>query len=70
MIYKKLGNTNTQISAIGLGTTGSGSYANIDTERTEKRIDLYRHAIDLGINYFDTAELYGGGMLRRFWVMR
>jgi aryl-alcohol dehydrogenase-like predicted oxidoreductase len=61
MIYKKLGNTETQISAIGLGTTGSGSYANIDTERTKKRIDLYRHAIDMGINYFDTAELYGGG---------
>lgn len=61
MIYKKLGNTNTQISAIGLGTTGSGSYLNKDMQKTKQRIKLYRYGIDLGINYFDTAELYGGG---------
>ncbi len=61
MKYKKLGDTSVKISAIGLGTTGSGSYLNIDHQKTKQRIELYQQAIDLGLTYFDTAEIYGGG---------
>lgn len=61
MKYKKLGNTQEEISSIGLGTTGSGSYSNIDHQKTNQRIKLYQQAVDLGLRYFDTAEIYGGG---------
>lgn len=61
MLFKKLGNTSVKIPAIGLGTSGSGSYANADLQREEQSINLYRCAIDFGLTYFDTAELYGGG---------
>lgn len=62
MRYKKLGNTNEDISAIGLGTTGVGAYGNFRLATVKERIRLIRHALDLGINYIDTAELYGGGL--------
>lgn len=61
MIYKKLGNTSVQISAIGQGTTGTGSSANANFERDNHRIQVLQRGIDLGLNLIDTAELYGGG---------
>jgi diketogulonate reductase-like aldo/keto reductase len=61
MKYKNLGNTREKISVLGLGTTGSGTYAENNVQKAENRIKIYRTAIDLGINFFDTSELYGGG---------
>jgi len=61
MIYRNLGNTSVKISTIGLGTTGTGGRSSMDAQRTERLMKLYRYAVDLGVNYFDTAELYGGG---------
>jgi len=62
MLYKKLGNTEVEIPAIGQGTTGSGSYSNFNPEEVEKRIEVLTCGIDLGMTYLDTAELYGGGL--------
>ena len=56
-----------QLSAIGLGTWQFGSvdwgYGR-DYARTTAR-DITRRALDLGINLFDTAEIYGFGRSER-----
>lgn len=59
MEFRSLGND--KISAIALGTTGSGTYESSTPQMAAGRIRLYHEAIDSGINIFDTAELYGGG---------
>ncbi|MFA4917245.1 MAG: aldo/keto reductase [Syntrophales bacterium] len=63
MIFKTLGNTGVKIPAIAQGTTGIGNYANFDPDLVSKRIDVLKYGIDLGINFIDTAELYGGGFV-------
>ncbi len=56
MTFNKLGNSELQISAIGLGTGGAfGNKSDSDL------VELVRSAIDLGINFFDTAESYFNG---------
>lgn len=59
MEYRKLGNTREKLSAIGLGCMGM-SYAYGPTDDTESIATLHR-ALDLGINFWDTADLYGNG---------
>lgn len=59
MKYKILGNTTEKVSAIGLGCMGmSHAYGNKDDN--ESILTLYK-ALDLGINFWDTADFYGGG---------
>jgi len=53
MLYKKLGNTQVQVSVICLGTM---TYGEQNTEQeAHKQLD---YALDNGINFIDTAELY------------
>ena len=55
MIYRTLGPTGIKISAIGYG-----NWINSHTEEAQKLSnDCVKQAWDLGINFFDTAELYG-----------
>lgn len=59
MKYKILANTGEKISAIGLGCMGmSHAYGNIDDNES---INTLHKALDLGINFWDTADFYGGG---------
>ncbi len=53
MFYRKLGNTNTDISVIGLGTMTFGE----QTSRDEA-FKIMDFAFENGINFFDTAEMY------------
>ena len=62
MIYKRLGNTEIEIPAIGQGTTGVGSYQKFDAGNIAKRMDVWKHGMELGMTYLDTADLYGGGL--------
>jgi aryl-alcohol dehydrogenase-like predicted oxidoreductase len=56
MEYKQLGNSDLQISRIGFGCMS------LSPDREDDSIQLIHHALDLGINYFDTADLYNKGM--------
>ena len=57
-----LGHTDLHVSPIGLGTVQLGmpyGYNNQPPPPDDEAIQLIRHAIDLGINYIDTAPTYG-----------
>jgi aryl-alcohol dehydrogenase-like predicted oxidoreductase len=55
---KKLGNSGLQVSAIGLGCMGmSFSYAPFPEKKDS--VALMHRAVEQGINFFDTAEVYG-----------
>ncbi len=58
MNKRKLGNTGLEVSAMGLGCMGLTFAYGPATEKQEA-IKLIRHAYELGINFFDTAEAYG-----------
>src|SRR5262245_2944721 len=59
MFKKHLGSSSLTVSAIGLGCWGmSGCYGAADETEAEATL---LHALDRGINFFDTADSYGGG---------
>jgi aryl-alcohol dehydrogenase-like predicted oxidoreductase len=59
MKFRKLGNTGEQLSAIGLGCMGM-SFAYGPTDEQES-INTLHKALDLGINFLDTADMYANG---------
>jgi aryl-alcohol dehydrogenase-like predicted oxidoreductase len=59
MQYRTLGRTGLKVSAVSLGTWAFGSpsiYGSVDAQDAHRAI---RGALDAGINFFDTAPLYG-----------
>jgi aryl-alcohol dehydrogenase-like predicted oxidoreductase len=64
MQYRKLGKTNFKASEVSLGTWQiGGSWGNISDEDAERVVHA---AIDNGINFLDTADVYGDGRSERF----
>ncbi len=58
MQKRNLGNSGLEVSAIGLGCMGmSFGYGPAGDE--QEMISLIRSAVDLGVTFFDTAEIYG-----------
>ncbi|WP_448338178.1 aldo/keto reductase [Chloroflexus aurantiacus] len=58
MKQRRLGNSDLNVSAIGLGCmTMTGGYS-VSPNRQEM-IALLRKAVELGVTFFDTAEVYG-----------
>lgn len=56
---RRLGSNGPEISAIGLGCMGmSEFYGAIDDDES---IATIRHAIDVGVDFLDTADMYGMG---------
>ena len=58
MQKRKLGKSNLEVSAIGLGCMGLSFGYGPATER-QQAITLIRRAFELGVTFFDTAEAYG-----------
>lgn len=59
MKYRKLGTTGEELSALGLGCMGM-SFAYGPTDDKESLATLEK-ALDMGINFWDTADMYGNG---------
>lgn len=60
MKYRTLGNTDMQISEISLGTWAIGGSWGIVNR--EEALYALHHAIEMGVNFFDTADVYGSGL--------
>lgn len=58
MKKRKLGNTSLEVSAIGLGCMGM-SYGLGPAGEKSEMIKVMRAAIEQGVTFFDTAEVYG-----------
>jgi aryl-alcohol dehydrogenase-like predicted oxidoreductase len=58
MQKRKLGKTNLEVSAIGLGCMGLSSGYGPAVEK-QAGISLIRSAVERGVTFFDTAEVYG-----------
>lgn len=66
MEYRILGQTGVRVSAVGLGCGGFGGIGSEVSlfgqgENELQAFALMDRAVELGINYFDTADSYGGG---------
>ena len=58
MEKRKLGKSNLEVSAIGLGCMGM-SHGHGPAADTPEMISLLRTAVESGVTFFDTAEVYG-----------
>ena len=58
MQKRKLGNSNLEVSAIGLGCMGM-SFSYGPPGDKQEMIALIRSAVEKGVTFFDTAEVYG-----------
>lgn len=58
MRYRRFGRVGWQVSEIGYGMWGMGSWSGSDDEES---LASLQHAADLGCNFFDTAWAYGAG---------
>jgi aryl-alcohol dehydrogenase-like predicted oxidoreductase len=58
MQKRKLGKSNLEVSALGLGCMGM-SFSYGPPKDKQEMISLLRTAVDRGITFFDTAEVYG-----------
>lgn len=55
MKYRQLGNSGLKVSVLGLGTNAFGGRADEETS-----IRVLHHAVDMGITFIDTANIYTG----------
>jgi aryl-alcohol dehydrogenase-like predicted oxidoreductase len=59
MKKRKIGNSELQVFPIGLGTMGMSEFYGETNE--EQSINTIHKAIELGVDFFDTADMYGCG---------
>jgi aryl-alcohol dehydrogenase-like predicted oxidoreductase len=59
MITRDLGSSGLAVSALGLGCMGMSEFYGPSEEA--RSLDVLHHAIDLGVTFWDTADMYGTG---------
>ena len=62
MEYRTLGSTGVSVSTLCLGTMMFGPWGNTDRDQCVRMIHT---ALDAGVNFVDTADVYGGGESER-----
>ena len=63
MEYRELGRTGWKVSEISFGTWAiGGAWGNVDDKES---IAALHRSLDLGVNFFDTADVYGDGRSER-----
>ncbi len=63
MEYRKLGRTGWKVSAVSFGSWAiGGSWGNVSDKES---MDALHAALDHGVNFFDTADVYGDGRSER-----
>ncbi len=63
MQYRELGRTGWKVSTVSFGAWAIGSaWGSVDDQESLKAL---RRALDLGVNFFDTADVYGDGHSER-----
>ncbi len=60
MQYRTMGTTGLQVSEIGFGTGGTAGLMTAGSFK--EQLQAVSRAMELGINYFDTAPDYGDGI--------
>ena len=58
MDTRALGSSGLEVSALGLGCMGLGRRV-AEGELRDQMIDVIRRAVELGVTFFDTAQVYG-----------
>jgi aryl-alcohol dehydrogenase-like predicted oxidoreductase len=61
MEYRRLGSSDLNVSGIGFGAWGIGGAPFWKTEGDKNSLNSIKKAYELGINFFDTAPVYGFG---------
>ena len=63
MNYRELGNTGWRVSSVSFGAWAIGSaWGEVDPDESLRAL---HEAVDLGVNFFDTADVYGDGHSER-----
>jgi len=65
MKYRKLGNTGLFVSEICYGVmtfTGSKGWTHLGVTNQQEANELVKNAVDNGVNFFDTADIYSDGV--------
>ena len=69
MKYTQLGNTGIEVSRICVGCMSYGKPSedfHLWTLNLEESTKMIKHALDLGVNFFDTANVYSHGTSEEF----
>jgi aryl-alcohol dehydrogenase-like predicted oxidoreductase len=69
MKKRTLGSSNLEVSALGLGCMGM-SFSYGPPKNKQEMITLIRAAVERGVTFFDTAEVYMGLVPMKSWLAR
>ena len=70
MEYRSFGKTGWRVSEIGLGGSWFYGRSEMGLKPVSHGVSVVQRALELGINYFDTARFTARGEARRSWARR
>src|SRR5271167_2094088 len=75
MVYRAFGKTGWRVSQVGLGCWQFGGAIMLDGKpdgwsgvSDEESVATIKRAVELGINFFDTSDMYGWGHSEGYWA--